>query len=239
LSTFTSTESVNKFTFPTLESDFLSQQGTEYSFYFKIMDKSTAGNTVRNTKTYSVETSGTATNQPPTINNVEYQVNGNDTWISKDAVEFGDNLTAVRADITDPDNSYINAWLNVENVYDNDERVLGGGPNNGSFYRSFGNNLYTWDLTSFDTVVSDSGTWNVSVAASDGNTVSNYSESFSFPFGEPEVFVDTTDIVFEDNVFYPSVSVSCSKNECINENESVKMFLDPVKSLGVNFEVRA
>lgn len=234
ISTFNGGEAT-EFVFPTTGSNFLSQQGTQYDFYFEIMDKSTPSNPVRTTKTYSVETSGTATNQQPSINSVEYEVNG--TWVNKSQIEFGDNLTRVRANITDPDNIYFNAWLNVENVYDNDERVLGGGPNNGSFYNSSSNNLYTWNLSIYDTVIRDSGTWNVSVAASDGNTVSNYSESFSYPFSEPTVYIDTVDVVFKNKAFYPTVSVGCQQYECINENESVKMYLDPVKSLGVDLEV--
>lgn len=215
------TGSNKTFVFPTLDSELLSQQGTEYKFYFEIKDKGEAGNPVRTTKIYTVETSGTATNQAPNITDLEAFTLESGSWKSFDNISFGESIDSVRATVSDPDNEYLEAQLYLQEEYD-------GGVyfDNASYDENVGD-TYTWDVNgSID--VDDSGGWTANVYASDdANNNASESASWSYPFTEPKISVEAPEYVMHNQLFYPSYSVWCPQYECINENETISNYLDP------------
>ncbi len=219
------------FVFPTGNSFFLSEQGTTYSFHFEIMDKAEAGNPVRTTKSYTVETSGTATNVAP---NLTVEVfTASQGYVAPENVPFGASSNAIRVNVDDPDNQYHSANLSFRNVHD------GFTVTNGSYDRSIGDNLY-WDYNTSDidgnsnnSVLSDSGLWRINVSVSDGTNVKEKSLNFSYPFTDPKIDVDTDGgVVTRYTTFQPDVIVWCPQYECINEDESINSYLDPQPVFG-------
>lgn len=212
------------YVFPTLESNLLSQQGTTYDFYFEITDKGESGNPTRTTKMYTVETSGTATNQPPNISSVEVVTVSQPTnWEPVENVSFGDRIDSVRAEINDPDNEFLTAELYLEQQYDNEIFF-----NNASYDSNVGD-TYTWDVNG-SIEVDDSGDWTAQVYADDGSNNVSEERSWSFPFTEPKISIDAPEFVAGNQYFYPRVSFWCPQYECVNQNETVNRYLDPVRS---------
>jgi len=211
----------DNYIFPTLSSDLLSQQSTQYQFYFKIKDKGESGNPVRTTKMYTVETSGTATNQAPNITNLEAFTLESGTWKSFDNINFGESIDAVRADISDPDNQYLDASLYLKEDYDGDVYF-----DNASYDEKVGD-TYTWNVNG-SISVDDSGGWTANVYASDSadNNVSDL-KAWSYPFTKPRISVEAPEFVAANQFFYPSYSVWCLDYECVNENETINAYLDP------------
>lgn len=234
LATFTDTGTANEFTFPTGSSDLLSQQSSTHSFYFEIKDLADS-NTIRKTKVYTVETD-TSTNQPPNVTNIEANVEGTG-WIPINSTSFGDNITQVRADITDDDNRYISADLAVENLYD--DETLYPGFLNRTYYVEKNGDTYIWNMSNLGVsplTVEDSGGWKASIKAVDqANNTGWGNSTWSYPFSRPEISIETVSLV-QKNTFFntpPKITVSCPQYECINENESINTYLDPKPSTGL------
>jgi hypothetical protein len=228
VTTFTDTSANQTFEFSTLNSDLLSQQGTEYSFYFEIKQTTTPSYT-RKTKTYTVETSGTATNPAPQVQSVEAEVDG--LWKPVEQVEFGDSIERIRAEITDSNNEFLTADLRLRNNYD-DKSMLPGlsDPDASVSYNERSGDYYIWN-NGFPVNVTESGEWGVEVNASDGAKNTLETRSWSYPFGQPDISISLPGSVQRFDVFDVSLTVSCSEYECINENESVSSYLDPVEVL--------
>jgi hypothetical protein len=224
LASFLDTSSSDTFTFPTGGSDLLSDQGKEYSFYFEIKERQATQDT-RTTKLYTAETSGIATNPAPQINSVE-AYNG-DSWVPVENIGYNE-LEKIRVDVTDSNNEFLDVDLTYKNNYDNDSELRAiNTPDTSISYSTKTSSYYIWDSDSLENNT-DSGGYSLTVNASDGNTFTTDSRSWSYPFGEPDVSLSVTDSVVEDNFFYPEITVSCPEYECVNQNETIDVYLDPV-----------
>lgn len=225
LATFLDTSSNNAFTFPIGGSDLLSSQATEYDFYFEIKER-TATSDTRTTKVYTAETSGTATNPAPQINSVE-GYNG-DSWVPVQDIAYN-KLYKIRADVTDSNNDFLDIDLTYNNDYDGSSELEGlSGTDSSVSYSEKNGSYYVWDGDQLENNT-DSGQYSLKLNASDGNTYTTESRSWSYPFGEPDVSFLATSSVVENNFFYPEITVSCPQYECVNQNETIDVYLDPME----------
>lgn len=193
--------------FSTAGSDLMSQQGTQYSFYFKI--RQTSDSLERTTKEYTVDTSGTATNPAPVIQSVEAYSGEQNSWVPLENIEFG-ALEGVRANVTDANNDNLQVNLTMWNEEENESLLLAASDAKDSFdsYSSSGN-LYYWNDQDLKNN-SFGGTYNAFVNATDfdNEVSSSYTWDYSYDLAtdvvkhqpkEGQVF-DTRDVKFNFSV---------------------------------------
>jgi len=223
LASFTDTTRSDTFVFPTLSSDLLSSKGSTYSFYFEITERDASQDT-RTTKVYTVQTDGSASNPAPQVNSIE-GFNGS-SWKPVENIGYG-SLEKVRADVSDPNNNYLDVDLTYYNSYDSETHLTGlSGANTSIGYTNKTNGYYLWSNDAINSNL-DSGSYELEINASDGNKFTTASRSWSYQFGTPSISISIPDSVNRFNVFDAELTVSCSEFECINENETIENYLDP------------
>lgn len=176
---------------------------------------------VENNKNYNQLTEP-GTNSEPSINTVQYEVSS--SWVSSGSLSFNDQVTRIRANITDPDGDSISSTsLTLEDLYDSNTRV------SSASHTSASGDYYVFDIT--DQTLDDSGNWETTIEATDSNsnTVSN-TDSWSLPWGTLSATLDkpSTDIqVSQYETFNMTGTATCSGGECSSEGEKVEVWADP------------
>lgn len=224
---------------PSQNSDLLSTDASNYDFSIDVEDLDTTNK--RNGVTYNVDTSGT--NDAPNIERIE----GFDGSSWKNITEFTgtfESFTRIRVEASDNNNNQLYASLNLTQLYDNQERQVETETLNNydeSQDASSNSNYYIWDISdnSFPTTeINESGSWRVEASVSDGSKNDSLTREWSVPFGDinVELLNPITDInIFQNETFEFKYKVTCSGGpECVNQNESIKAWPDPVQAGGLS-----
>jgi len=214
------------------ESSLLSQSASTYNLGLKVEDLSTSG--TRETVDYSVSTTGS--NDAPKITSVEGYNAGQ--WVPvTDLDKYGASFSKIRLTVDDNNDDQHFVSLNLTERYDNVDRRVEENLDLG--YEKNGDK-YIFDLTDAEnfvetTSVNESGGWKVSAKVSDGIDSDSVTRTWSVPWGEYniEVLNPLSGITVEPgSSFTYKVRRTCSGGECINENETVENYPDPVGDLG-------
>jgi|GEM_PF-1635027 len=146
----------------------------------------------------------------PTIYQIQCEENGSN-WVNCSDIAYNDNLTRVRVNCTDPKGNVQNASFKLMNIPDN--KVFFEGTTTTE-------NTGWWVYNSSDTLIRDSGLWNLLVSCTnDKGDVGNGSESWTVAWGylEPYMIDPASDKNVLKNVFFNfSSGVKCVGGECGN-----------------------
>lgn len=220
-------------------SDLLSTDASNYDFSIDVEDLGSS--ITRNGVTYNVDTSGV--NDAPSIDRVQ----GFDGVSWKNITEFTgsfESLTEIRVKASDNNNDQLYASLNLTQLYDNQERQVetsSGFNYDERVVASSNSEYYVWDVSdnSFPTTeINESGSWRVEAFVSDGSKNDSVTREWSVPFGDVnfELLNPITDInIFQNETFEFKYRVTCSGGpECVNQNESLNVWPDPVQAGGLS-----
>lgn len=229
-------ENLDKVSFNAQGADLLSQEAQTYNYGFTLEDFD--GTLTRNTADYTVDTSGT--NDAPNITAVEGFTGS--TWKPVENFDtYGETFEEIRVTVDDANNDLVAVNVNLTEVYDGTVREsnVGEGYNfdekNGDQYIYYLNNSQVPTSE-----INDSGTWRVDVQTDDGGKTDSETRSWSVPWGDLTVkqVAPTNDVtlnLYEE--FTWQVKVGCSRGECVNENESLRVWPDPFSLDGIESEV--
>lgn len=175
---------------------------------------------------YKTETSGN--NDVPSIQAVEGYTGS--SW--KSLTQFGyEDLTKIRVKVSDSNNDRVDVVLNLTNEYDQEIKF------ENAYYNSTSGSspqVYVFDLNSRGyTGIKDSGKWSYDVLVDDSIDSVNQSDTWNVSFGSLSLtnYQPSSDItVNETYSFFWKLGVRCSSGECVNEDENLTVYPDPVFS---------
>ncbi|MEF8880808.1 MAG: hypothetical protein V5A72_03190 [Candidatus Nanohaloarchaea archaeon] len=210
--------------------DFLSTVNGEYQLGIKIEEF--AG--TRNTPDYTLQTN--QDNSPPSIDSVEASA---DCSSYQDITSFNneENLVEcirVSASDSDTDASNLGVSLNLIQEYDGVKHYETTEYTN---YDSRNNYNYIFNVSKADVPFNEfnnSGSWTADVEVTDGLDSATDSITWTVPWGtvNVEMVRPSTNISKLNNESFDfDLRISCSGGpECVNQNESINVYWDPVKS---------
>ena len=212
--------------------DFLNTVDGTYQVGVKIDEESRT----RNTVDYSLQTDQNAA--APTVESIQASQDcSNFSPIS--SFDGEENLvTCIKVTASDSDTqaSSLGVSLNLSNDYDSIQYFEA---DSYSTYSSRTGYEYVFDVSDADrffTEFNESGSWTATAEVTDGlNTVSE-TVQWDVPWGDlmVEMVDPSSDIsVLNNESFSMDLRVSCSGGpECVNQNESVNLYWDPVRKTG-------
>lgn len=173
-------------------------------------------------------------NSAPSINGIYANSDCGSNW---DPISSFDsdtkNLECAAVEASDPDGDGLFVNLQLENQYDNiiyyrTQSDYGGSSQKQGDYYIF--NLSSTGLGK----INESGTWTANATADDGLSTDDYSTSWQVPWGDLNVEMtqpDTDFSVLNNESFDFNLKLTCSGGpECVNQNETVNVYWDPVKA---------
>jgi len=175
----------------------------------------------QNLKNYNQLTQPSS-NSEPSINSVEYEVSG--SWVTRGSLGFNDQVTRIRANITDPDGDAVSSTsLSLTDLYDSNTRV------SGFSHTSTSGDYFIFDVS--DQTLDDSGNWETTVEATDSNSnTGSTTDSWSLNWGTLSATLNkpSTDVqVNQYETFNMTGTATCSGGECSSEGERVELWADP------------
>lgn len=194
---------------------------------------------VRNSVTYSVETSESAA--APVVESIEASkfCNSYKPITEFDAEQNIVSCIKVTASDSDTPASQLGVSLNLTHVYDN---ITYYETDSYSSYDSRNGNEYIFDTSNAQNYLGEfreSGAWKVTAKAEDGLNSDSLTRQWNVPWGDlaVEMVSPSSDITILNNESFSfDLKISCSGGpECVNQNESVTLYFDPLKQASTSF----
>lgn len=217
------------------EVDFLNTVNGSYQLGLEIEDPQG----IRRTVDYSLQTDQSAA--APVVESIEAS---NDCSSYQPITSFDGesnpvDCIKVTATDSDTDASQLGVSLNLTHVYDN---ITYYETSSYSNYDSRNGNEYIFDTSNAENYLGEfreSGGWTAKAQAEDGLNSDSLTRQWEIPWGDlaVEMVTPSSDITVKNNeTFAFDLRITCGGGpECVNQNESVTLYFDPLKQASNSF----